>query len=60
MEVSGKTIGIALFVVVIIVVLLSTVGYLFVKKDGFSGVRTMLGKSKIDKLIDKINSFLKE
>ena len=53
-------IGIVVGLVVLALVVLSVVGFVIVRKNGFDGIRTMLGGSELDKLISKINNFLTE
>lgn len=56
---SGKhLIGIVVALLVIAIVLFLGVGLVLVRKNGFDGIRTMLGESELDKLINKINSRL--
>lgn len=52
------TIGLVVLAIVIVVVLSISLGILIFKSDSIGSVRTMLGKSKLDKLIDKINNYL--
>lgn len=51
------SVGVLLVMVVVIFALVGM--WIFSKKDGFSSVRMLLGKSKIDKMIEKINTYLK-
>jgi uncharacterized membrane protein AbrB (regulator of aidB expression) len=55
---SKYLIGIVIALVVLTVLLMAGVGYVVVRKNGFDGFRTMLGESKLDKLISKINKFI--
>ena len=54
-------IGIVVGLVVLAMAIISVVGFVIVRKNGFDGVRTMLGGgTELDKLISKINNFLTE
>lgn len=57
MELKSQ-IGIAIALVVIAIALVSIVGFVIVRKNGFDGIRSMLGESELDRLISKINKFL--
>jgi UPF0716 family protein affecting phage T7 exclusion len=57
MELKSQ-IGIAVALVLIAVGLMAVVGFVLVRKNGFDGIRSMLGESELDKLISKINKFL--
>lgn len=52
-------IAIIIAIIVLVLALITVGGLLIYKKGNFSNMRVMLGKSKVDKLIDKINSYLK-
>jgi UPF0716 family protein affecting phage T7 exclusion len=58
MELKSQ-IGIAIALVIIAIALVSVVGFVLVRKNGFDGIRSMLGESELDKLISRINKYLK-
>jgi hypothetical protein len=52
-------IGIVIAIIVLLLAVFVVGGFLIYKKGSFSNMRVLLGKSKVDKLIDKINSYLR-
>lgn len=52
-------IGIVVLIIVIVLVLGVSIGFLIFKKSSVD-IRTMLGASKLDKLIKKINKYLEK
>lgn len=51
-------IGVLAGLLLLAIIVFTLVGFIIVKKNGFSGIRTMLGSSELDKLIDKINNYI--
>lgn len=51
-------VGLVVLVAVIVIVMLVSIGILISKSDSIGSMRFMMGKSKLDKLIDKINNYL--
>lgn len=51
-------IGVLAGLLLLAIIVFTLVGYVLVKKNGFGGIRTMLGPTELDKLIEKVNNYI--